>query len=93
MERKELMNFKRKLSKLRISNFLALTIAGMINAFGVTVFLAPVKLYDSGISGTSMLLSHLTTLQGSKYKHTTLSCRAAICENFCQTIKYITRRI
>lgn len=93
MERKELMNFKRKLSKLRISNFLALTIAGMINAFGVTVFLAPVKLYDSGISGTSMLLSHLTTLQGSKYKHTTSPCRAVICENFCQTIKYITRRI
>lgn len=37
-----------------------LTIAGMINAFGVTVFLSPVKLYDSGISGTSMLLSQLT---------------------------------
>ena len=41
-------------------NFLLLTVAGMINAFGVTVFLAPVKLYDSGISGTSMLLSQLT---------------------------------
>lgn len=37
-----------------------LTVAGIINAFGVTVFLAPVKLYDSGISGTSMLLSQLT---------------------------------
>ena len=37
-----------------------LTIAGIINAFGVTVFLAPVKLYDSGISGTSMLLSQVT---------------------------------
>ncbi|MBQ9832384.1 MAG: YitT family protein [Clostridia bacterium] len=37
-----------------------LTLAGIINAFGVTVFLAPVKLYDSGISGTSMLLSQLT---------------------------------
>lgn len=32
----------------------------MINAFGVTVFLNPVKLYDSGISGTSMLLAQLT---------------------------------
>ncbi len=32
----------------------------MINAFGITVFLNPVKLYDSGISGTSMLLSQLT---------------------------------
>lgn len=41
-------------------NFLALFIAGIINAFGVTVFLAPVKLYDSGISGTSMLLSQIT---------------------------------
>ena len=37
-----------------------LTIAGVINAFGVTVFLSPVKLYDSGISGTSMLLDQLT---------------------------------
>ena len=37
-----------------------LFIAGCINAFGVTVFLAPVKLYDSGISGTSILLSQLT---------------------------------
>ena len=37
-----------------------LTLAGIINAFGVTLFLAPVKLYDSGISGTSMLLSQLT---------------------------------
>lgn len=37
-----------------------LTIAGIINACGVTMFLAPVKLYDSGISGTSMLLSEIT---------------------------------
>lgn len=43
-------------------NFIGLTIAGFINAFGVTVFLAPVKLYDSGISGTSMLLSQVTPL-------------------------------
>lgn len=48
------------LSKLSALNFLALTVAGIINAFGVTVFLAPVKLYDSGISGTSMLFSQLT---------------------------------
>ncbi len=46
--------------KLAWQNFLILTIAGIINAFGVTVFLAPVKLYDSGISGTSMLVSQLT---------------------------------
>lgn len=49
-----------KLKKFRIKNFLLLTVAGFINAFGVTVFLAPVKLYDSGISGTSMLLSQIT---------------------------------
>lgn len=37
-----------------------LTVAGIINAVGVTMFLSPVKLYDSGISGTSMLLSQIT---------------------------------
>lgn len=46
--------------EVKLKNFIALTIAGFINAFGVTVFLAPVKLYDSGISGTSMLLSQVT---------------------------------
>jgi uncharacterized membrane-anchored protein YitT (DUF2179 family) len=37
-----------------------LTIAGIINAFGITVFLMPVDLYDSGISGTSILMDQLT---------------------------------
>ena len=46
--------------EVKLQNFLLLTIAGFVNAFGVTVFLAPVKLYDSGISGTSMLLSQIT---------------------------------
>ena len=32
----------------------------MINAIGVTLFIAPVQLYDSGISGTSILLGQLT---------------------------------
>lgn len=45
---------------LRLRNFLALTLAGAINAFGVTIFLYPVNLYDSGISGTSMLLAQIT---------------------------------
>lgn len=40
--------------------FVLLTFAGIINAFGITVFLTPVRLYDSGISGTSMLLSQIT---------------------------------
>lgn len=50
----------KEIERLHWKNFLVLFIAGCINAFGVTVFLAPVKLYDSGISGTSMLLSQIT---------------------------------
>ena len=46
--------------ELKWKNFILLTIAGCINAFGVTIFLYPVNLYDSGISGTSMLLAQLT---------------------------------
>ena len=46
--------------ELRGTNFLFLTAAGIINAFGVTLFLFPVKLYDSGISGLSMLLDQIT---------------------------------
>lgn len=37
-----------------------LTIAGIVNAFGITIFLMPVNLYDSGISGTAMLLDQIT---------------------------------
>ena len=51
---------KRRFEKLRPINFFVLMMAGFINAFGITVFLTPVKLYDSGISGTSMLLSQIT---------------------------------
>ena len=43
-----------------LTNILMLTVAGVINAFGITVFLTPVSLYDSGISGTSMLLEQIT---------------------------------
>ena len=46
--------------EIKIKNILMLTITGIINAIGVTVFISPVKLYDSGISGTSILLSQLT---------------------------------
>ncbi|WP_226392066.1 YitT family protein [Ructibacterium gallinarum] len=49
-----------ELKKLKLKNIVMLTLAGMINAFGVTIFLTPVKLYDSGISGTSMLLAQIT---------------------------------
>lgn len=48
------------LHELDFPTFLILTIAGTINAFGVTIFLFPVKLYDSGISGLSMLLDQVT---------------------------------
>lgn len=58
MHKKE--SIKKELKKLKISTFLMLTIAGIINAFGVTIFLFPVKLYDSGISGLSMLLDQVT---------------------------------
>lgn len=53
---------KTQLQRLKFINFIGLTIAGFINAFGITVFLAPVKLYDSGISGTSMLLSQIVPI-------------------------------
>ena len=49
-----------ELKKLKIKNFLLLIIAGAVNATGVTMFLAPINLYDSGISGTSMLLDMVT---------------------------------
>jgi len=49
--------------RIKPLNLIMLTLAGIINAFGVTLFLAPVKLYDSGISGTSMLLAQLTPEQ------------------------------
>lgn len=54
-----------RISDIKILNIVLLTVAGFINAFGVTVFLTPVKLYDSGISGTSMLLSQITPEQFS----------------------------
>ena len=50
----------KQFKNLKWQNFFFLLIAGCINAFGVTVFLAPVDLYDSGISGTSILLSQIT---------------------------------
>lgn len=53
------VQFIRKFSPL---NFMILFLAGVINAIGVTLFIAPVQLYDSGISGTSILLSQVTPL-------------------------------
>lgn len=48
-------------------NFLFLTLAGCINAIGVTMFISPVNLYDSGISGTSIYLSQITGLSLSVF--------------------------
>jgi len=56
------MNYKKELKQLKLKNFIFLTIAGIINAIGVTMFIAPVNLYDSGISGTSILLSQVSGL-------------------------------
>lgn len=54
------MKFIRELKTLKLKKFLIITLAGIINAFGITMFLSPVNLYDSGISGTSMLLERIT---------------------------------
>ena len=56
-------SLRKKMERLTLRNFLILALAGFINAFGITVFLSPVKLYDSGISGTAMLLSQITPEQ------------------------------
>lgn len=50
----------RFIKNLQIKNFVALFFAGIINSIGVTIFLQPVGLFDSGISGTSMFLSQIT---------------------------------
>lgn len=49
---------KKKLRHIIV--YLALTAAGVINGFGITFFLYPVNLYDSGVSGASMLLAQIT---------------------------------
>ena len=54
------MKFIKELKTLKLKKFLLITLAGSINAFGITMFLSPVNLYDSGISGTSMLLERIT---------------------------------
>lgn len=51
---------KESLKDISIRNILKITFAGIVNAFGITIFLYPVHLYDSGISGTSMLLAQVT---------------------------------
>ena len=42
------------------ARFIWMAIAGIVSAIGITLFLSPVHLYDSGIAGTSLLLSQVT---------------------------------
>ena len=55
-----IMKVKAVKDKFRLSDFIMLTLAGIINAIGVTVFLAPLRLFDSGLSGTAYLFNQLT---------------------------------
>ena len=64
MKKNNLKEVKKKitsdLKNLKFKNFFILFFAGIINSIGVTMFLAPANLYDSGVSGTSMLLWQVT---------------------------------
>lgn len=53
---------KENIKNIQPVKFLLLLLSGTINAIGVTLFLSPVNLYDSGISGTSMMLDLITPL-------------------------------
>lgn len=58
---------KAELSKLHWVNFIFLTLAGIINATGVTLLLTANGLYDGGFSGTSFFLSQVTPLSLSVF--------------------------
>ena len=55
------------MKEIKINKILLLIIAGLVNSIGVTCFIAPVNLYDSGVSGTSILLSQITPLTLSMF--------------------------
>lgn len=61
------MTLLKELKKIGLKRFIMLTLSGIINAIGITMFLAPVNLYDSGISGTSILLSSITPVSLSVF--------------------------
>ena len=44
----------------RVKKLVLITIGGIINAFGITMFFYPVHLFDGGASGASMLLAQIT---------------------------------
>ena len=62
-----IQKWKAFIQSIKWRSLLMLTLAGAVNAFGITMFLNPVKLYDSGISGTSMLLDQMTPLSLSLF--------------------------
>ena len=57
--------FRDFIKNLKLRNLVMLTAAGIINAFGITVFLSPVKLYDSGISAVFALADRPMTAEES----------------------------
>lgn len=58
---------RRIIEKISVSNLVLIFFAGIINAIGVNLFLLPGGLYDSGFSGTSMLLGEQTGLSLSLF--------------------------
>lgn len=60
-------SFLTVLKSLRLTDFILLAVAGVVNAVGVTLLLSPAGLYDGGFSGTSMLLGKVTPLAMSAY--------------------------
>ena len=58
--RKIYRTLRRECRTLRWQNLLVVVVAGFCNALGVALFLYPMRLYDSGISGLSMLLDQVT---------------------------------
>ena len=48
--------------KLNVKHIIGVIVAGIINAIGISLMLVPLSLFDSGISGTSFLLSEITPI-------------------------------
>jgi len=48
--------------KIKYTKLIPLAIAGIVSSFGLNVFLAPMAIYDSGVTGLSFLLENLTRI-------------------------------
>ena len=53
-------SIRNSLRSLKWYKFPLLMLAGIISSLGITAFLQPARLYDSGIAGTSMFLADMT---------------------------------